>query len=237
MQDVAQVIRSGIVPEVVCVDSEGWDTHINMGMPDGRVIPGVLGDFAATLDTFVTDLGPDIMARTTIIAMTEFGRTADQNGSGGTDHGYGSTMIALGAGVHGGQVVGRDVVEASDVHGIEIAAHDVEAGRGEGMDATAAAESVADGRRAEAIFGQHLGTRDDSEAGGAGKILPEPRLGAPGTIAAEARRPPDAVKLGLRALTLGRQIELAFEMHGSAVATAAIGFQHLRFSSQGWSFR
>lgn len=106
MQDVAQVIRSGIVPEVVCVDSEGWDTHINMGMPDGRVIPGVLGDFAATLDTFVTDLGPDIMARTTIIAMTEFGRTADQNGSGGTDHGYGSTMIALGAGVHGGQVVG-----------------------------------------------------------------------------------------------------------------------------------
>ncbi|MGG5260337.1 DUF1501 domain-containing protein [Phycicoccus avicenniae] len=107
MGEVARVLRAGVTPEVVCVDSYGWDTHVNMRQGDGRVLPYVLKDFASTLDAFVTDIGPEAMSRTTIVAMTEFGRTADQNTSGGTDHGFGSTMIALGAGVRGGRVLGR----------------------------------------------------------------------------------------------------------------------------------
>lgn len=106
MGEVGRVLRSGVVPEVVCVDSYGWDTHVTMRQGDGRVIPYVLKDFAATLDAFATDIGPQAWARTTVVALTEFGRTSDQNAAGGTDHGFGSTMIALGAGVRGGRVLG-----------------------------------------------------------------------------------------------------------------------------------
>jgi uncharacterized protein (DUF1501 family) len=106
MGEVARVLRAGVTPEVVCVDSYGWDTHVNMRQGDGRIIPYVLKDFASTLEAFATDIGPEAWARTTVVAMTEFGRTADQNAAGGTDHGFGSTMIALGAGVRGGKVHG-----------------------------------------------------------------------------------------------------------------------------------
>ena len=41
-----------------------------------------------------------------MLTMTEFGRTARENGTGGTDHGHGSCLFVLGNGVAGGRVVG-----------------------------------------------------------------------------------------------------------------------------------
>ena len=52
-----------------------------------------------------SDLGP-VWGRTTVLVMTEFGRTAFENGSRGTDHGTGGTMILAGGAVKGGQVWG-----------------------------------------------------------------------------------------------------------------------------------
>ncbi len=122
LAEVAAVLKGGVTPEVVCVDSYGWDTHTGMNQGGGRIIPWVLADFAASLDAFVTDLGPDLMSRTTVVAMTEFGRTADENSSGGTDHGFGSTMIALGAGVQGGRVHGpHPGLATSDLEGGALA--------------------------------------------------------------------------------------------------------------------
>lgn len=107
LAQVAQVLRAGITPEVVCIDAYGWDTHTNMRGGDGHVMKYQWASLARSLATFMTDLGPEMMARTTIVTMSEFGRTAEQNSSGGTDHGFGGTMMVMGGGVAGGKVYGR----------------------------------------------------------------------------------------------------------------------------------
>src|SRR4051794_21073696 len=58
------------------------------------------------LAAFAQDLGP-LLATTTIVTMSEFGRRVTQNGSGGLDHGHGSAMLVLGGGIRGGRVYGR----------------------------------------------------------------------------------------------------------------------------------
>ena len=39
--------------------------------------------------------------------MSEYGRTARENGTGGTDHGHGNVMLVLGGSVQGGRVLGN----------------------------------------------------------------------------------------------------------------------------------
>ena len=81
----------------------------------------------AALQTLKSDLGP-VWGKTTVLAMTEFGRTAAENGNRGTDHGTGGTMIMAGGAVHGGKIYGnwpglaevdlldrRDVMPTDDV--------------------------------------------------------------------------------------------------------------------------
>lgn len=77
----------------------GWDTHRDQA----RVLPDLLGRLADTIVTLRDGLGPD-WARTAVVAITEFGRTARQNGTGGTDHGTGGAMVLAGGAVRGGQV-------------------------------------------------------------------------------------------------------------------------------------
>ena len=75
-------------------------------------------------------LGAEVWGRTTLLAMTEFGRTVRENGSGGTDHGTGGLMLAAGGALRGGRVYGqwpgleeaalyqrRDLMPTSDVRG------------------------------------------------------------------------------------------------------------------------
>ncbi len=99
MRTLAIMIKGGLGVEVAGVDSGGWDHHDNLATQ----IEGRLTDLGDSLSTFVEDLGEE-MGRVTIVVMTEFGRRAAENASLGADHGHGSVMFALGAGVRGGKV-------------------------------------------------------------------------------------------------------------------------------------
>lgn len=106
LRQVAQVARAGLGLEVACVEGGGWDTHEGMGgAAAGRMHDQVL-DLGQALAAFATDLGP-LLAGTTVVTLSEFGRRVAQNGSGGVDHGHGSAMLVLGGGVVGGRVYGR----------------------------------------------------------------------------------------------------------------------------------
>ena len=78
----------------------GWDTHDKQDKPLGRAL-GVLSEVILTLRK---ELGGPAWNRTTVVAMTEFGRTARMNGTLGTDHGTGGAMILAGGAIRGGQV-------------------------------------------------------------------------------------------------------------------------------------
>lgn len=105
LRQIAQIIKADIGLEVASLDHlGGWDTHEAQGTLDG----GLNDDFtvlAQGLHAFYTDLG-DRMKRVVVVVMSEFGRTIDENGSQGTDHGHGNAMFLMGGGVRGGKVYG-----------------------------------------------------------------------------------------------------------------------------------
>ena len=80
----------------------GWDMHQNQA----KVMDDRLTALSETLLALKAGLG-SAWATTLVLAMTEFGRTARENGSGGTDHGTGGLLIALGGVVRGGRVLGQ----------------------------------------------------------------------------------------------------------------------------------
>jgi uncharacterized protein (DUF1501 family) len=82
------------------VDIGGWDTHEYQGGVDGQ-FAGLLDDFGRGLAAFYTDM-QDYMSGITVVSMSEFGRTARENASQGTDHGHGNAMFVMGGGVQGG---------------------------------------------------------------------------------------------------------------------------------------
>ncbi|WP_374668815.1 DUF1501 domain-containing protein [Ramlibacter sp.] len=83
----------------------GWDTHANQGAGRGA-LANRFALLAQGLDELARALGEQIGA-TTILVLSEFGRTVRQNGTGGTDHGHGNVAMVLGGGVRGGRVFGR----------------------------------------------------------------------------------------------------------------------------------
>jgi uncharacterized protein (DUF1501 family) len=82
----------------------GWDTHVNQGAANGQLANHLrpLGDGLAAL---TRALGGDL-GQTSVVVVSEFGRTVRENGNGGTDHGHGNVMWLLGA-VRGGKVYGN----------------------------------------------------------------------------------------------------------------------------------
>ena len=80
----------------------GFDTHKNQS----SLLKRSLGELTSAITTLRDELGGN-WARTAVMAMTEFGRTARINGSSGTDHGTGGLLIYAGGAVRGGQVLGR----------------------------------------------------------------------------------------------------------------------------------
>jgi uncharacterized protein (DUF1501 family) len=102
--EIAQLIKAGVGLEVAFADVGGWDTHVNQGAVNGQ-LANRLRDFSTSVAAFVTDLGQR-MDDVVILTMSEFGRMASQNGSGGTDHGHAGAMFVIGAQVHGGKVHG-----------------------------------------------------------------------------------------------------------------------------------
>lgn len=87
------------------VDVGGWDTHVAQGGADGTLATNMaalgrgLAAFAKQMDT--------VWAKTTVVVISEFGRTFFENGSRGTDHGRGSAYWVMGGGVKGGRMVGN----------------------------------------------------------------------------------------------------------------------------------
>lgn len=100
LEQVAQLIKSTLPVEVVCLDSDDWDHHENLP----TYIDQSLTQLADALSAFYTDMGMTNMQRITVLVHTEFGRRVVQNGSGGTDHGTGQLAYLMGGGVKGGQV-------------------------------------------------------------------------------------------------------------------------------------
>ena len=91
--------------QVAFADIGGWDHHVNEGATEGQ-LANVLSDFSQSLAAFWTDLG-DLGEDTVVVTMSEFGRTARENGNRGTDHGHANVMFVLGGPVKGGKVYGR----------------------------------------------------------------------------------------------------------------------------------
>lgn len=105
LQQVGQLIKSDIGVEVMFVDCGGWDNHVNEGGAQGQ-LANLLRELGQGLAAFHRDMG-DRMENIVFVTMSEFGRTAHENGNRGTDHGHANCMFVMGGGVQGGKVYGR----------------------------------------------------------------------------------------------------------------------------------
>lgn len=102
MRATARILRPDDGPNIAAMEFSGWDTHANQGLAGGA-LDRLLGQLAEGLMVLRADLGP-AWANTTVVVMTEFGRTARPNGTRGTDHG------TAGAGFVMGPTVARSAV-------------------------------------------------------------------------------------------------------------------------------
>ena len=105
MKQIAQLLKSNLGVEAAFTDVGGWDTHQNQGSVEGQ-LSNRLRDFSSSIAAFWRDMGDDA-ENITLVTMSEFGRTARENGTGGTDHGHANAMFVLGGNVKGGKVYGR----------------------------------------------------------------------------------------------------------------------------------
>jgi uncharacterized protein (DUF1501 family) len=105
LKQLAQLIKANLGVRVAFADIGGWDHHVNEGSTQGQ-IANVLHEFSQSLAAFWTDLG-DLAEDTVIVTMSEFGRTARENGNRGTDHGHANVMFVMGGPLKGGKVYGH----------------------------------------------------------------------------------------------------------------------------------
>ncbi len=107
LRQIARLIKANVGLEVAFAEIDGWDHHVNeLGAKatEGQ-LANVLREFGKSLAAFYADLGPRI-EDVTVVTMSEFGRTAHENGDRGTDHGHANVMFVMGGGVRGGRVYG-----------------------------------------------------------------------------------------------------------------------------------
>jgi uncharacterized protein (DUF1501 family) len=102
LKQIATLIKMDVGLEVAFAESGGWDTHFNQGTANGALARN-LKDFSDSIAAFWKDMGA-YQDEVTVMTMTEFGRTAHQNGTGGTDHGRASCLFVLGNDVAGGKI-------------------------------------------------------------------------------------------------------------------------------------
>jgi uncharacterized protein (DUF1501 family) len=102
LQQIARLIKADVGVEAAFAEIGGWDHHGN----ENPQLSNLLRQFGSALAAFSQDMG-DKMENIVVVTMSEFGRTAQENGNGGTDHGHGDVMMVLGGPVRGGKVYGR----------------------------------------------------------------------------------------------------------------------------------
>src|ERR1700761_5727519 len=105
LKQVAQLMKANLGVEAAFSDIGGWDTHQNQGAANGQ-LANRLTEFSNVIAAFWLDMGA-AAENITLVTMSEFGRTARQNGTGGTDHGHANVMFVLGGKVKGGKVYGK----------------------------------------------------------------------------------------------------------------------------------
>jgi uncharacterized protein (DUF1501 family) len=105
LQQIGQLLKAEVGVEVLFVDCGGWDNHVNEGGVQGQ-LSNLLKDLGQGLAAFHQDMG-DRMQNIVFVTMSEFGRTAKENGNRGTDHGHANCMFLMGGDVKGGQVYGK----------------------------------------------------------------------------------------------------------------------------------
>lgn len=94
LREAARLIKAGVGLEVVEIDYDGWDTHQSQGGATGY-FGDLVQDLGDSLSAFAVDLA-ERMDDVLVVTLSDFGRTAAENGTGGTDHGWANCMIALG---------------------------------------------------------------------------------------------------------------------------------------------
>ncbi|MEP6828481.1 MAG: DUF1501 domain-containing protein [Aestuariivirga sp.] len=116
-------------PRIVAMAFDGWDTHENEGGAKGRLF-NLLTGLDGAIAEFESALGA-AWSQTSIVVMTEFGRTVQVNGTVGTDHGTGTLAFLAGGAVKGGRVIadwpglktaqlyeGRDLKPTTDLRAV-----------------------------------------------------------------------------------------------------------------------
>jgi uncharacterized protein (DUF1501 family) len=94
------------------VDVGGWDTHVGQGAATGA-LANRLGQLGRALAAYADAMGP-AWQQTTVVVISEFGRTFRENGNKGTDHGHGTVYWVMGGNVRGGRIAGRQVAVKRD---------------------------------------------------------------------------------------------------------------------------
>lgn len=103
MEAVGKLMAKDDGPRIAAMTIDGWDTHASQGTDNGRLAKqfrALDGGIAA----LKANMGP-LWPNTTVVIVTEFGRTARVNGTGGTDHGTGGIAMLIGGRVNGGRVI------------------------------------------------------------------------------------------------------------------------------------
>lgn len=103
--EISSMLKAGLGIQAAVVDYGGWDMHSNLGTVAAGRFRDRATELAAALRAFADDTNG--LEEITVLVMTEFGRTINENGSRGTDHGRAATYLAMGAGIKGG-VFGDD---------------------------------------------------------------------------------------------------------------------------------
>lgn len=108
LRQIARLIKADVGLEVAFTDVGGWDTHVNeVGQtPGAGQLANLLANFGQALAAFYQDLG-DRIEDVAVVTMSEFGRTAKENGNRGTDHGHANVMFAFGGAIRGGKIYGE----------------------------------------------------------------------------------------------------------------------------------
>ena len=102
LQQIAKLIKADVGVEAAFADIGGWDHHSN----EAPQLQNLLQQYGNALAAFAQDMG-DRMEDIVLVTMSEFGRTAREDGNAGTDHGHGNVMMVLGGPVRGRKVYGR----------------------------------------------------------------------------------------------------------------------------------
>jgi len=128
-QGAARLMSADDGPRIAALAFDGWDTHANEGGATGRLAQ-LLGGLDGAIAAFESELGPT-WKETVVVAVTEFGRTAQINGTDGTDHGTGTVAFLAGGALAGGRVIadwpglksadlyeGRDLMPTTDLRAV-----------------------------------------------------------------------------------------------------------------------